>query len=287
MRKIAIVTDSAADLPQDIVKELDIHMVPLGVNFSSESYLDGVDINTAEFYQKLENTDELPTTSQATPGELQEVYTRLLKEHDHVISIHISSKLSGTYQSSELARDMIGSDKVTVMDSYIASLGQGMLAIMAAEMAHEGKSVADIVQALRKRIDTQYAIFTIDVLENMVKGGRATAAAGFFGSILKIKPILHVSPTTDGRIEALDKVRGRKKALKKVLEVAKEKGLDLSKQRMAIAHSLAEDLGQFVAMLKETLQPQDVIISNIGPTVGTHTGRGTIALFFTGQKETY
>lgn len=280
MKSVAIVTDSAADLPVDFIREKAVTVVPLQVTFGDQTYLDGRDLTPALFYEKLATSASLPTTSQASPGEFCEVYRELLKTHQHVVSIHISSQLSGTVASARMAREIVDSERITVIDSRNASLGQGLYVMAAVEMAEGGASAQEITSTLEQRVEKAHSVFTIDTLEYLVKGGRLSASQGFLGSMLKIKPILHVSPNTDGRIEPLDKVRGRRRALERLIDITINTAQQPAGQVMGVSHSLADDIEHFLSMLKEKVKPQDIVVSEIGAAVGAHVGKGTIAVFF-------
>lgn len=213
MGKIRIVTDSTADIPADVRQQLDIEVVPLKVHFDSEAFLDGVTITSEQFIDKLVSSASLPTTSQPSPVEFLDVYSRLGAEPDtHIISIHLSSALSGTYQSAVLAKSMYeGAAEITVVDSKSACYGIGLLAAAAARAAQEGRTAEEIerlVQTLRS--DTRI-YFLVDTLQYLQKGGRIGKAAAVVGSLLNIKPILSIDD--DGQVNSVDKVRGQKKAM--------------------------------------------------------------------------
>ena len=231
MSKIRIVTDSTADLNQELVEQYGIKVVPLEVLVEGTAYKDKVDITNEEFYKILRAVKELPTTSQPSPAVFADAYRELAAEGaEHIISIHISSELSGTYQSSVLASGMVA-DTVTVhnFDSRTATMGLGLIVLSAARMVEAGKPLEDILAALRQIIAGTNIYFLLDSLDNLHKGGRIGKASHLFGSLLNIKPVLNLS---DGVISAYEKVRGNKdnKALERLIEILAEKTCECSRQ---------------------------------------------------------
>ncbi|HHY36751.1 MAG TPA: DegV family protein [Firmicutes bacterium] len=274
---IRIVCDSTADLPGHLVEEYGIHIVPLKVHFGEEEYRDGVDITAGEFYQKLQTSPVLPTTSQPSPGEFVEVYRNLLEQGvDTIISIHISAQLSGTHHSAEVAKAMLPEADIEVIDSWQASTVLGVLVLEAARAARAGKSkeeILDLVRRLRERIRV---FFMVDTLEYLQKGGRIGKAQAFLGSMLNIKPILTLEK---GVIVPAAKVRGRAKAMEQLL-AKMEAAIGTGRQRlMAMMHAAnPEGMAELEEKARERWQPQEIIISTVGPVIGTHVGPGTLAL---------
>jgi DegV family protein with EDD domain len=278
---IKIITDSTADLPKEIVDEYGIRIMPLMVNFGSNSYRDGFDLSSSDFYKKLINSKELPTTSQINPPSFITAYKKELQNDNSVISIHLSSKGSGTYQSAIMAREALGDDRITVIDSLGYSMGMGLLVIEAARLARDGVSASDIESRILEMRGRMQYIFGVDTLEYLKKGGRLSPAKAAIATVMNIKPILHIK---DGEIEVLEKVRGRKKVLSKIVELAGQRGHRLEDQIMAITHAeCPEDASYLRDMVMDRYNPKDVIISNIGCVIGTHTGPGAIALFCMGE----
>lgn len=278
MPTIQIITDSMTDVPQDIRDRYQIKVVPLKVHFGDEEYRDGVDLTYPEFYKKLSESKELPRTSQITPPEFVEVFKESLAEGKEVLCINGSSRASGTYQSAVLAKNELDSDKIDVIDTLGLSFGGGMLVYEAAKMAEDGAARQEIVEHLnnlRPRVDH---IFTVDTLEYLKKGGRLNPMKATIANILNIKPILTV---VDGLVEPLDKVRGSKKVIQKMIELAKQRGGDFTSKTVALAHAIIPDK---VEMFKEEvaaeLKPKEIIVTEIGCTIGTHAGPGTLAIFY-------
>ncbi|NOV03248.1 DegV family protein [Paenibacillus planticolens] len=281
MTTIRIVTDSTADIPLSLRQELNIEMVPLKIHFGDEQFLDTVTLRSEEFYPKLISSPHFPRTSQPSPAEFLDLYQSLLEEPDtEIISIHLSSALSGTYQSALLASTMLEEHegKVHVYDSRSASYGIGALVITAAKAAKAGKSAAEIIELVQKVRENFYIYFLVDTLEFLQKGGRIGKASALFGSLLNIKPILSID--REGEVAAIDKVRGQKKAIARILELLAADVPDRSIPRLHIAH--ANNL-EGAELLREAImqqfEVQQVDYITLGPVIGAHAGPGTIAAF--------
>lgn len=281
MSKIHIITDSGCDLPQEILESLQIHVVPLTVQFGDEIYRDGIDISVAEFYRRLEAEDQIPSTCQPSPADFVRVYEKVAKPGDTIISIHLSSKMSGTYQSAVLASSMIDPNiSVKVVDSKCASLGIGIVAVAAARSVQAGKNVEEILRETQHIIDNLQVYFVVDTLEYLQKNGRIGMASAFVGTLLSIKPILTLE---DGMVAPFEKIRGKTKALNRIRELMDDFKKQHPERKLNAAISNANayaDAERLAAYLEEQL-PLDnkVIIGPIGPTIGVHTGAGTVALF--------
>lgn len=283
MSNIVVVTDSGADLPKQICAELGIIIVPLYVNWGGKTYKDGVDLDAETFYARLQEENELPSTSQLTPATFQELFNKLLAEGKDVLCLTLSSGLSGTYNSAAVARGMLENpDRVAVVDSLAASMGQGILAVEAARMAKQGLALGEIVSQLQGKISCLRSIFTLNTLQNLVKGGRLSAFQGSVATLLDIKPILHLDE--QGKIVGFAKVRSRKKALAQLEEEVLRQGKNLPGQVMGLSHAHDPETGEEMArILKEKFGAAEVIYGEIGPVIGTHTGQGCIAIFFYGE----
>ncbi|NLY10724.1 MAG: DegV family protein [Firmicutes bacterium] len=278
-QKIKLITDSAADLPEEIAQNYDIDIVPLRIFFDDKEYLDKVTLSTPEFYKLLAASENLPSTTQITPVEFSERFEKYLKEGYKVLYIGISSKLSGTLQSAVLAKELLGSDDIEVFDSLSASIGIGLLVIRAAEMAAEGKSLHEIISKLTAYREQAFGYLYLDTLNNLVKGGRLSKAKGVVGSLLRIKPVLKI--TEDGEIVVAEKTRSLQAALSTIVKRAKERQRNLSNESIAIAHTNAPELAEKLSeLVQEEFKPRKIVISLAGPTVGTHVGPGGVGLFF-------
>ncbi|HAI51895.1 MAG TPA: DegV family protein [Limnochordia bacterium] len=281
MGQIHVVTDSGSDLPVKLREELGIQVVPLTVRFGDEVFKDGVDLTAAEFYARLKQETRMPSTSQPSPAEFVEVYERIAKPGDTIISIHLSSKMSGTYQSAMLATTMID-PKITVhvVDSRAASLGIGVPTIAAAKAAQAGKSAEEILTEVEGILDSLRVYFVVDTLEYLQRNGRIGLASALVGTLLNIKPVLTL---VDGQVAPFEKIRGRAKAFKRLRELGAEfRERNPGKQlKAAVSHADNQTEADTLAeALPEILDLQDeVVVGEIGATIGVHAGPGTVAVF--------
>lgn len=281
MTHAVIVTDSTADIPEELVSKYDIHVVPLRLMFGEETFQDGVDISAEVFYKRLVQSDQLPTTSQASPADYMHVYQNIMTLHpgSPIISIHISSGLSGTYQSAVLAKSLMEDPpEITVVDSRSASYGFGLLVVHAARLAAEGKSADEIVASVEQMRQQRKLYFLVDTLEYLQKGGRIGKAAAIIGNLLNIKPILSID--TEGIIYAVEKVRGRKKAIARMIERFQEDLGGIQNINVAVGHTA--DPASADPVLEELSRHYhlgEVVLTNVGPVVGSHVGPGTLAVF--------
>lgn len=282
---VRIVTDSAADLPADIVEKYNIQIVPLSIHFGDEQYRDGVDMTAQEFYRRLRSETRLPRTSQPSPGEFIAVYKEAVAAGDKVVSIHLSGQLSGTYQAASLAARMAGSENVIVLDSLSASMGVGLQVVAAARQVARGEKDPTVIASAAQRVrDHLGVLFIVDTLEYLEKNGRIGKAAALFGNMLQIKPILTLD---NGGVAPLEKVRGKKKALHRVLELLSERIGSQDVIDVAVVHADVFDQGQ--ALLDEVCQRFSCryrYLSDIGPTIGVHVGPGTVAVLWHKIAET-
>lgn len=279
MAKIRIVTDSTSDIPEAVRKEYGIEMVPLKVHFGAETFYDAVTIHPDQFYDKLTSTAALPTTSQPSPADFLEVYKTLGGEPDtEIISIHLSSALSGTYQSAVLAKSILdGNTNVSVVDSKSASYGIGLLVVEAAKAAKQGKSKDEIVAHIERLRREMRIYFLVGTLEYLQKGGRIGKASALFGSLLNIKPILTLD--NDGEVSSVDKVRGSKKAMARIIELLKADYGD-RELHMTVAHAKSQEAAdEFAELLRANFRISEMTFTDVGPVIGTHAGPGTVAAF--------
>lgn len=279
--KLRIVTDSTADIPQEIRENYGIEAVPLKVHFGEETYLDAVTLQPEQFYDKLAAAAQLPTTSQPSPADFLDVYKKMLEEDPdtHIISIHLSAALSGTYQSAELAKSLLEQpERLTIFDTRSASYGIGMLVVAAAEAVKAGKSTEEVLEIIQTMRESTTVYFLVDTLEYLQKGGRIGKAAAVLGSLLNIKPILTIDQ--DGEVASVDKVRGSKRAVQRMIELFKQDYDPAKKVDVAVVHS--NDLAaaeQLVAVVGEHYNIGNIVYTKIGPVIGTHVGPGTVGMF--------
>lgn len=270
---VKIVTDSTAYLTEDIVTRYDIRVVPLRVLFEEQAYRDGIDLSNDEFYRMLAAARKLPTTSQPPVGDFQEAYGELLAQGHEIVSIHISSKLSGTMESARAAAEHFPGAPLHIVDSHSTSLGLAMMVISAASAALAGQSAAQIVQRLEQMRRDTTLLFVVDTLEYLEKGGRIGAARALLGTLLKIKPILKIE---DGAIVPFTTVRTKRKAVSYMVDYLA--GLAGERRVLAsVAHAQApEEVAQLEAMLRGRLNCDNLFVGEIGPVIATHGGPGLV-----------
>jgi len=276
MNKVAIVTDSTAYLPPEIIQEYQIQVIPLSVIWEGESYQDGVDITTSQFYSRLETSPTLPSTSQPPAGEFKDCFTELLESGKDVAAILISADISGTVNSALQAQAELDPSRIEVIDSQTAAMAAGLHVIAAARKAAASGSLDEVAHIARKAQQHTDVVFVVDTLEFLHKGGRIGGAKRFLGSMLNIKPILEMR---EGKIEAVDQVRTQTRALERMIDLIREKSAGETPLRMAIIHSNVPESAQLLKeQVQATFSPEDLYISELSPAIGTHVGPGTLAI---------
>lgn len=279
---IKIVTDSTCDLPREFVEKYDIKVVPLSVNFGDDSYLDGIEISNKEFYDRLRNSDKLPTTSQVSPGEFVEVFNEILDKDDEVLGIFLAKEFSGTLPSAKIAKDIIKSDKIHLIDSRGVTGALAAVVLAAGDLIQRGLSIENIELRLNEFIRNSESILVIDTLEYLVKGGRISKAQGAIGSVLSVKPVLTIG---DGKLDTLAKVRGRKKGIKWMIDWVKDNRFDLSDKRVFILDTDDPKFHQDIKdALLENFEVGEIIDIEVGAVVGTHGGPGCGGICFINEK---
>jgi len=271
---IKIVTDSATDLPAVLTEELDITVVPVYLRFGDKVYRDRVDISEDEFYQRLLHDPVHPNTTQPTPQDFASVYDKLSQDADGIISIHISSILSGTYNSAVQGKKMAGDRcPIEIVDSQTVSIASGLTVIQASKMAKSGMSLQQIVDELSKIIPNVHLLILFDTLKYLVKGGRIGKAKGLVGSILSVKPLLKVR---DGELMPSGQVRTRSKGVDRLLDFAKNA---TEIQDLAILYSTTPDEAQALIERTSSIFPKErTILARLGPGLGVHGGPGILAI---------
>ncbi|HBV98156.1 MAG: degV family protein [Peptococcaceae bacterium BICA1-7] len=269
MGKLRIVTDSTADLPDDIVQRYNITVVPLKVFFGEEVYLDRVEITSEEFFRRQTN-GETSSTSQPSPAEFVEYYTPLVKGGDEIISIHISSLMSGTVQSANLARTMLNYPGLEVIDSGMAGVPLGILVLNAARAAEEGKSGEEIKGLISRWLSELEVYFMVDSLEYLQRGGRIGKAQAFLGTLLNVKPLLTIN---GGLVSPYEKVRGKSKALARIISILGDKfGYGARLQCLVTHGDFPEGAEELKKGLRENFNCAEIIDTRLGTVVGTHVG---------------
>ncbi|WP_284139259.1 MULTISPECIES: DegV family protein [unclassified Virgibacillus] len=274
--KVAIMTDSTAYIPAEIREEKAIHMVPLSVVFGDDVYQEEIDITTEEFYQKIKEAKELPKTSQPSIGYVTAKLEELAKEYDAVVSIHLSSGISGTYQAVVSAGKMVEGIDVYAYDSEISCMAQGFYVLEAAEMAKNNKNPAEILARLDEMKKSLRAYFMVDDLTNLQRGGRLSGAQALVGSLLQVKPILHF---VDKIIVPFEKIRTRKKAINRIVGMLEEDAQDNNEIKVVFIHGNAEEAAlDLQASFKARYPSAETSLSYFGPVIGTHLGEGALGV---------
>ena len=278
MGKIAVVTDSSAYIPQEAQGDLHIPVIPLWLIWDNERFRDGVDIDPSTFYRRLRESKTFPTSSQPSAGEFMEFYQGVADRADAIVSVLVSSKMSGTIASAQAAQAQLPEFTIRIVDSFSISMGMGFSVLAAARAAAMGKSLDDVVAAAEEMRDRVHFLFAVDTLEYLHRGGRIGGAKRFLGTALNLKPLLHFE---DGQIEPLAQIRTKRKAIAQLLQVAEER---LGGKRMAEVAVLDVDTpaeGDAVAeQVKERFGVSTVYRSAVSPVVGAHAGPGTIGIVF-------
>lgn len=278
---VKILADSASDLPLSFYKETGVTLFPLGVHLDGQEFEDLLTIEPATVYKAI-RAGHMPKTSQVSPLRFEETFKQMAQNNEEGIYIAFSSALSGTYQTAVMIRDQVKEEypefNLEIVDSKCASMGVGLVVIEAARLAAEGASFAAILEDVKFRCAHMEHLFTVDDLNHLAKGGRLSKASAFMGGLLNIKPLLNME---DGKLVPIEKHRGQKKLLRRIIEAMKERGKDLDKQVVAITHADSLDLAlEMKETIKTELNVVDVKVSDIGAAIGSHTGPGTISFFF-------
>ncbi|PFM63465.1 fatty acid-binding protein DegV [Bacillus cereus] len=284
---VKIITDSAADLPEELLQAYDIDLIPLRVYDEAETeYLDGVTLKSVTLLQKMREGAAY-RTSLPSLETFQEKFVSYAKEGNPCIYLAFSSELSGTYQSSVVIKEEVKETyaelDLEIIDTKCASLGQGLVVLEAAKMAKEGASKEEILNRVAFLMEHMEHIFTVADLQYLVRGGRLSKVAGFIGGLLNIKPILNVE---EGKLVPLEKVRGKKKVLSRIVDIMEERGKDLKGQTIGITHGDdLETAESLKALITERFGCEVFIVNTIGAAIGAHTGPGVITLFFLNEVE--
>ncbi len=275
--KIAIVTDSTAYIPEELLEKYQIHVVPLSVIIDGVAYKEEVELSTADFYKKAKESTDFPTSSQPAPGDFITLFETLKKEgYNKVLTIHLTSGISGTYQNAVTAGNSVDGIEVIGVDSGIACMAQGSMVLSAAQMVAEGKTVSEILAHIETIQNTMDAYFMVDDLNNLQRGGRLTGAQAIIGSLLQIKPILHFQ---DKQIILFEKVRTQKKALKRIEEILQEAVQKNEAEQAYVIHGNTPEKGQkWLEELQNMFPEVEFHLSYFGPVIGTHLGEGALGL---------
>jgi DegV family protein with EDD domain len=280
MSKIAIVSDSTAFLPMELVKQYNLTIAPLVVIWDEKNFEDGVDIHPSEFYTRLRSSKTMPSTSQVSVGVMHSVFQNMVDHGYDVLGIFISSKLSGTMQSAMQAREMMGAagEKVTIVDSLSTSMIMGFLILAAARALASGATLGECLALVEKTRNNSGIFFAVDTLEFLHRGGRIGGAQRFIGSALNLKPILTLK---EGKVEGIERIRTKSKAHDRLLELVSEKVVGKQNIRLATVHADAPgDAEALLARASKQFNPVETLCSELSPVIGTHTGPGTVGLAY-------
>ncbi|MEJ2512260.1 MAG: DegV family protein [Anaerolineales bacterium] len=276
--KVALITDSTAYIPRDWIDKYGIKVAPSVVIWDGEELRDWYDITAEEFFNRLEKSSTLPTTSQPTPAYFKSIYDDLVAEGKDILGVHISHKLSGTFSSAEQAKAMLPEANIENVDTLSASMGEGWPLLMAVRATQDGKTLAECKKIVEDASKHTGILLTVNTLEFLHRGGRIGGAKRLLGSALNLKPLLQV---VDGQIEPAENVRTRKKSLSRLADLAVERIGDQRPIYMAAIHANAlEDAEMVLEQVSKQLPLKEQIVTNVAPTVGTHTGPGTVGIAY-------
>jgi len=285
MRDFVIAVNSTVDMPKEWLAEKNVPCLKLTYTMEGETYKD-MSMDPKDFFDRL-RAGQMPVTSQVNPEEAKAFLEPFLKEGKDILHLAFSSGLSGTCQSMMMAGRELAEEypeaKIIVIDSMCACLGEALLLMQVLELKEAGKNIDEIAEWVENHKLNVVSLFTVDDLHHLKRGGRVSAVSAIIGTAIKIKPVLHMN--MEGKLEVLGKERGRKKALNKIVELAKEKSGSWKNDLMLISHGdCIEDAEYTAALLKEKLGVKDVYINNVGTVIGSHTGPGLISLFLMGDE---
>ncbi len=280
MRKVAIVTDSTAYIPRENLAGYAVAVVPLALIWGEKIFEDGVDIQPDEFYQKLATAKEMPTTSQASIPKMQSTFNSLLEQGYDVLGVFISAKLSGTVQSAIQGRELLEKDQdhVEIVDSNTTAMAMGFQVLSAARAASQGASLSECKALAEKARAHTGVYFVVDTLEFLHRGGRIGGAQRLLGTALNLKPLLTVQ---DGKVEAIERIRTKAKAVKRLLEIIGEQTAGQSPVRLATLHANAEaEAKEILSQAAQLTNATETIFTTVSPVIGTHIGPGTVGIAY-------
>jgi len=276
--KVAVVTDSTADIPAELVRAYGIHVVPQILIMGDKTWRDGIDIDPPTFYQLLQSSRHFPSTSQASAAEFESLFAELAKSAAGIVAVLISSQLSGTINSAQTAAANLPGIPIAIVDSQAASMMLGFSVLAAAQAASAGGDLATVASAAQVRIDKTGVYFVVDTLEYLHRGGRIGAAARLFGSALNLKPVLEIR---QGIVTPVAKIRSQRKALDKVHELLAAQFEAGARAHMSVLHVAApQEAAQFQKEIEARFHPVEMIPAECGPVIGAHAGPGTVGVAF-------
>lgn len=278
MTKVALVTDSTANIPNEYLDQYNIRVAPQILVWGDEIYQDGVDIQSTEFFERLSTAKVMPTTSQASPQSFHDIYQELLGQDRSILTVLISKELSGTLASARQARDDFPGEPIEIIDSRTTAMAMGYIVLLAARAAENGASLQECKALAEAARDNTGVIFTVDTLEFLHRGGRIGGGARLLGTALNLKPILEV---TGGRVEAVERIRTRRKSLNRVIELVEARIAGRQPARIATLHANAPEAAQqLLDEANQRLNAVESIFTEVSPVIGNHAGPGTVGLTF-------
>lgn len=276
--KIALVTDSTANFPRGFVEKYQLHIAPLVLIWGDKTYEDGVDIQPGEFYDRLKNAKTMPSTSQATPAAFMKIYSELLAQDYQILTMTISSALSGTMVSAMQARTHYPEAEIEIFDTQSTAMAMGFQVLQVAKAIQKGADMQECMAIAARARQNTGVVFAVDTLEFLHRGGRIGSANRFLGTALNIKPILELA---NGRIEAVDKVRTRKKSFERLLDLIEERIAGKTPVHLATLHANAPvEAEEVLSLARERFHSVENIVSEVSPVIGTHAGPGTVGLAY-------
>ncbi|WP_147533207.1 DegV family protein [Bacillus marasmi] len=278
---LTIITDSGADLPLSFYQENNVILLSLKVQLDGNEYDDLIEIEPSTIYQAMRD-GKVPKTAQVPPNKFEELFTEMAKNKQDGVYIAFSSGLSGTYSTAIMVLNQVKEDypdfNLTVIDSTCASLGHGLLVMEAVRLVQQSVDKEKLVSQIEFISHHMESLVSVHELDYLARGGRLSKASAFVGGLLNIKPLIDME---DGKLVPIEKLRGKKKVLNRIIELMKERGEQLDQQIIGISHAEADDtLQEIKMMINETFHPKEIVITDIGSAIGAHTGPGTIAIFF-------
>lgn len=278
MSKVALVSDSTANIPKNLIEKYQITVIPQILVWDNETFLDGIDIQPDEFYTRLKTAKVMPTTSQASPKSFRDTYERLLEQDYEILTVVVSAQLSGTMDSAIQAKETLPGAPIEIVDSCSVAMASGFQLLAAARAAETGASLAECKAIAEKARQHTGVVFAVDTLEFLHRGGRIGGGARLLGTALNLKPILEV---TGGRVEPVDRVRTRRKSIVRLLEIIEERIKDRQPIRLATLHANAyEEAREILEIADRRFNSIESVFSEVSPVVGTHTGPRTVGLAY-------
>ena len=273
---IRVLVDSASSISPEVAQQLGLHLIPMKVSFGEETFLDGITLDASGFYDRLMERRHLPITSQPSAGEFLDVFQRLTADGSELLCILISHQMSGTLSSAEAARDMLPERSIHIFNSLSVSIGQALMALAAVDMASADQPIEAVLAQLERMRAQMRVFFVVDTLEFLQRGGRIGGAAALLGTMLSIKPLLHI---VNGRIEPLEKVRTKQKALERMLDLMEEQVGRDTPVWCAVAHTnVPEEAARLEQEVRRRLSCARVFTTDAGPTIATHCGPGVLGI---------